>query len=255
VRQKAGAPGERYQVVVHVDAGGAGGSRAAGPGRPRGWSPRFRGNVPAAGVRCQPRGGAPRSRRPAVGDRRADAHDPAGVAPGPTASGSWLPLSGLRTTVRPGTSPSSLGARGPDDALEPCAALPPTPSSRARGGVSGRAAARRRAAVPRPERTSRARGTTFERRALRRRRCPPGAARGGRPAHRRADGNVRLAGRAAGRGPGARCPAPAGDERDVAPRPSGTPTTPRAALRQGGRCDPSPLSRWRWGGPASPSRP
>jgi hypothetical protein len=51
-----GAPGERYQVVVHVDAP----ARAPGAVGAGGWHARFRGNVPAPGVRRESGGDAPR---------------------------------------------------------------------------------------------------------------------------------------------------------------------------------------------------
>ena len=42
-----GAPGERYQVVVHVDAGVLADAGGAGPVRSRGWGARSSWNVPA----------------------------------------------------------------------------------------------------------------------------------------------------------------------------------------------------------------
>jgi hypothetical protein len=45
-----GAPGERYQVVVHVDARGSCGPGATRPIRAGRGQPRFRGNVPAPGL-------------------------------------------------------------------------------------------------------------------------------------------------------------------------------------------------------------
>jgi hypothetical protein len=53
-----GAPGERYQVVVHVDARRAGRPGSARAVRPRRRSARSRGNVPAPRVRCEPCGDA-----------------------------------------------------------------------------------------------------------------------------------------------------------------------------------------------------
>ena len=69
-----GAPGERYQVVVHVDARRSGRAR---PVRPRGRHTRFGRNVAASGVRCDPSDHA--ARRGWRGDRsrRANADDPA----------------------------------------------------------------------------------------------------------------------------------------------------------------------------------
>ncbi len=60
-----GASGERYQVVVHVDAAGAGRSRGAGPIRARGRA-RSRGDVSAPGLRRDPS----RPSHPPLGARR-----------------------------------------------------------------------------------------------------------------------------------------------------------------------------------------
>ena len=58
-----GAPGERYQVVVHVDAEVLADAEAPGQSVLEERRARFRGNVPAPGVRRQPGGDAPRRRR------------------------------------------------------------------------------------------------------------------------------------------------------------------------------------------------
>jgi hypothetical protein len=102
-----GSPGERYQVVVHVDApvltndtrfrGNAlapgpargcrpRGSRCARPVSARRRHPRFRGNVSAPGVRREPGGDAPRPRRPTGRGLGADADDLSGATPCAAAS-------------------------------------------------------------------------------------------------------------------------------------------------------------------------
>jgi hypothetical protein len=53
-----GAPGERYQVVVHVAAAALADPDQPGQFGPRGRRGRFRGDVPPPGVRCQPGGDA-----------------------------------------------------------------------------------------------------------------------------------------------------------------------------------------------------
>ena len=90
-----GAPGERYQVVVHVDAAGAGGSGAARPVRARGRGARSRGNVAAPGVRREPGGDAARRGRAHRGGRGPDAHDSAGIAARAPPPRPGLPLPGL----------------------------------------------------------------------------------------------------------------------------------------------------------------
>jgi Domain of unknown function (DUF222) len=65
-----GTPGERYQVVVHVDAPVLADLEAPGHLGPRGRDVRFRGNVSEAGVRREPGGDGARARRPAGGGRR-----------------------------------------------------------------------------------------------------------------------------------------------------------------------------------------
>ena len=153
-----GAPGERYQVVVHVDA-----PALADPDQP-GQS------VLEDGARVS----AETSRRlacdasrvvmrhdedgPRGGDRGPDPDDSPRPAAGAPPSGPGLPLPGLRRALRPGASSPPLGARRPDDALEPRAALPPASPRGARGGLPGRARARRGAPVPAAGRPAAARG-------------------------------------------------------------------------------------------------
>ena len=59
-----GAPGERYQVVVHVDAPVLADPDQPGQSVLEEGDARFLGNVAAAGVRCQPSGDAARFGRP-----------------------------------------------------------------------------------------------------------------------------------------------------------------------------------------------
>ncbi len=143
-----GAPGERYQVVVHVDA-----PVLADPDQP-GQSvlddgvPRSRRNVAAAGVRCESRRDVPRRGRARRGSGSADADDSAGVAARAPPSRQGLPLPGLRALPGRGASRAPLGRRRPHHALEPRAAVSPAPSCGARGGLPDRSRARWRAPVP-----------------------------------------------------------------------------------------------------------
>jgi hypothetical protein len=130
-----GAPAERYQVVIHVDAAALADPGSARPVRPRGWHTRFRGNVPAPGVRGQPRGDAARSRWSCRGGRGPNAHDPAGPPAGAPSPRPRLPVPGMRAPVRAGPSHPALGPRGPYHALESRLTVPPAPSRRSRGGL------------------------------------------------------------------------------------------------------------------------
>jgi Domain of unknown function (DUF222) len=143
-----GAPGERYQVVVHVDV-----QALADPDQP-GQS------VLEEGTRVS----AETSRRLACdASRVVMRHDDAGrlleigartrtIPPRPAASaqpsGPGLPVPRLRRPLRPGASSPPLGARRSDDAVEPRAALSSASSRGARGGLPGRARARRGPPVP-----------------------------------------------------------------------------------------------------------
>ena len=139
-----GAPGERYQVVVHVDA-----PVLADPEQPgqsvledgahvsAETSQRLACDASRVVMRHDEDG---RVR----GGRGPDPDDSAGVAARAPPSGPRLPLPGLRRPLRPGASPPPLGAGRPDHALEPRAALSPAPPRGARGGLPGRATARRR---------------------------------------------------------------------------------------------------------------
>ena len=77
-----GAPGERYQVVVHVDAEVLEDVEATGPIRRRGRRTRSSWNVSAPGVRREPGGHAHVVERARVGDPRCTE---------PVAAPPWLP--------------------------------------------------------------------------------------------------------------------------------------------------------------------
>src|SRR6266545_78631 len=111
-----GAPGERYQVVVHVDA-----PVLADP---------------------EQRGDAPRRGRESVRGRGPDPHHSARHAARAPASGSHLPLPRLQRALHPGPSPPSLGPWRPNHALELGPPLSPASPLGPRGGLPGRAAAR-----------------------------------------------------------------------------------------------------------------
>src|SRR5262249_22167179 len=114
-----GTPGERYQVVVHVDAPVARRSGSAGPvGARRRWT-RFRGNVPAVGVRRQPDGDAIRCRRARCGDRRSDPDYSPGVTACVALSRPRVSLSRLWVAARRRPSRTPLGGRRTHDTLKP----------------------------------------------------------------------------------------------------------------------------------------
>src|SRR5436190_24387630 len=77
-----GAPGERYQVVVHVDAAVLADADQAGQSVLEDGAARSSWNVAAPGVRREPGGDAARRRRAPAGDRRADPDDSPGVTAG-----------------------------------------------------------------------------------------------------------------------------------------------------------------------------
>ncbi len=87
-----GAPGERYQVVVHVDAAVLADAEQPGHSVLEDGVTRSRGNVAAPGVRREPRRHAARRGRARGRGRRPHADDPAGVAARAAASGPRLPL-------------------------------------------------------------------------------------------------------------------------------------------------------------------
>jgi uncharacterized protein DUF222 len=135
-----GAPGERYQVVVLVDA-----TVLADPATP-GQS------VLEEGARVS----AETSRRLACDASRVvevgarTRNDSPGVAAGPAAPGQELSLPGLHCPDRRGAPRKPLGPRRPDQAVEPGAPVPPASPRSARGRLSARATTRRRAPVPTP---------------------------------------------------------------------------------------------------------
>ena len=125
-----GPPGERYQVVVHLDAEVL--ADADAPGQ----------SVLEEGTRVS----AETSQRLACDATRVVMrHDQDGrllevgartrTIP-PAAPRPRLPLSRLQRAFRPGPPHPSLGARWPDDALEPHLALSAAPPGSARGGLS-----------------------------------------------------------------------------------------------------------------------
>ena len=137
-----GAPAERYQVVVHVDAPALADPDAAGQSVLENGE-HVSAETPAPGVRCQPRGDAARAGRPGRGSGRPDPDDSACPTPRAPSSRPQLSLPGLRATLRPGSPHPPLGAGRADDALEPRHALSPPPSRCPRRGLSGRSRSRR----------------------------------------------------------------------------------------------------------------
>src|SRR5207245_5944132 len=103
-----------------------------------------------------------------------------------------------------------LGARRPDDALEPRAALSPAPPRGPRGGLPGGSTIRRRAPVPAPGRAASARGAASSGGARRSRQAPTSTARCRGACPERADHHPGVAGGAPERGLGDRCLAPPG---------------------------------------------
>ena len=88
---------------------GPGGSRRARSVHARERHPRFRGNVPMPGVRCQPCRDAACPGRSCRRGRRPDTHDPAGDPTSAAPSRPGLSLPGLRRAVRTRSSHRSLG--------------------------------------------------------------------------------------------------------------------------------------------------
>jgi hypothetical protein len=154
-----GAPGERYQVVVHVDA-----SALAEPEQP-GHPEQPGQSVLEDGARVS----AETSRRLACdASRVVMRHDeegrlveigartrtiPPALRRALTHRDRGVPLPGLRRPLRRGASSSSLGPRRADDALQPRASLSVASSGGARRRLPGRARARRRPAIPAAQRT------------------------------------------------------------------------------------------------------
>ncbi len=166
-----GAPAERYQVVVHVDAPvladpAEEGNSALEDGIRISAETSRRLACDASRVVMQHgRDGrvvevAARTRTIPPAMRRALHH-----------RDRRLPLPGLHCALRPGPSHPALGRGRPHDAVEPRAALSPAPPRRARGGLSRRTTARWRAPIPSSDRHAAAQGATVApstRRSLRR---------------------------------------------------------------------------------------
>ena len=129
-----GAPGERYQVVVHVDAevladADQPGQSVLEAGARSSW------NVPAPGVRRQPGGDATRPGRPSRGGRCANPDDSPSATPGAPPPRPRLPLPGLWGPLRTRPSHSSLGAGRSHHVVESRPALSPAPPRGPRGGL------------------------------------------------------------------------------------------------------------------------
>jgi hypothetical protein len=101
-----------------------------------------------AQLRGEPGGNGARARRPGGGGRRPESHYSPGVTARAPSSRPRVPVPGLHRALRAGPSHSTLGSGRAHHALESGHALSPAPSGGSRGGLSGRATARRRAAVP-----------------------------------------------------------------------------------------------------------
>jgi len=189
-----GAPGERYQVVVHVDAEVLADVEAPGQSVPRGWRTRSSWNVPALGVRREPGGHAPRCGRAGGGGRGSHAYHTAGTSEGTPPSGRRLSLSGVWTSLRPGSSHPPLGARRPHDAVKPRGAVSPAPPCGPRGGVPGRAPSGWRAGISATERLRVAGRAAVAGSGARSHCGHPSAPRGGRASSGRAHRDAALAG-------------------------------------------------------------
>ncbi len=207
-----GAPGERYQVVVHVDA-----AVLADPDQP-GQS------VLEDGARVS----AETSRRLACdASRVVMRHDEDGRTVEVGARTRTIPPALRRALHHRDRAAASraagcrsarditsvTGPRRPDHALEPRPALPPAPPRGPRRGLPGRSRGRRRAAVPAAGWPAPPRGPAAGRGAPRSGPGTPGAARRAGAPPPRADGLPVLAGGAPGCGLGDRRPASAGRAR------------------------------------------
>ena len=111
-----GTPGERYQVVVHVDADVLAAPTSPGSRAGRG-AARFRGNVEAAGMRREPGSDAARRQRARRGGGCPDTDGSPRRCAGPALSGRELPLPGL---PRPGQRKRIMCGTGPREARRHC---------------------------------------------------------------------------------------------------------------------------------------
>ena len=158
----------------------------------------LRGNVPAAGVRREPRRDAPRQQRQRHPGRRADADDPAGVATRAAPSRSRVSLSRVRLTTRARPSHPPLGTRRADDSVESSGPVPTTSSGGARGRLRDYARGERRAELPDAARPIAARGSAARTGAIVARRGTAPPPRRTRATHRCAHRDAELGGRATG---------------------------------------------------------
>ena len=97
-----GAPGERYQVVVHVDAAALADPEQPGQSVLEDGRARSRGNVAAPGVRREPGGDAARRGRAHRRGRSPHPDDSAARCGARSTTGTRLPLPRLRAAVRAG---------------------------------------------------------------------------------------------------------------------------------------------------------
>ena len=177
-----GTSGDRYQVVVHVDA-----AVLAGPEQP-GQSVLEEGSHVSAETSRRLACDASRvvmrhdEARAAGGSRGSHPDDSARLAAGAPSSGPRLSLPGLHGPRRAGPSSPPLGPGRPDHSVEPRAPLSSAPSRGPRGGLPGRARGRRSAPVPAARRSPAARRAVARRGARRCRRGSTSASRLGRSA-------------------------------------------------------------------------
>ena len=205
-----GAPGERYQVVVHVDAAGL-------------TDPAHEGQTALEeGIRVS----AETSRRLACdASRVVMAHGPGGEVVEVGARTRTIPPALRRALLHRdqhcrfpgcgvrvgGRAPrAALGRRGADDAVEPGVVVPSTPPHGARGGLHDRTWARWRLPVPAAGRPGAPRRPAAAAGAAGSSPVTPGRARRARPRHHIAHLVSPVAGRAPRPGLGARRAAPAG---------------------------------------------
>ena len=174
-------PGERYQVVVHVDAAVLADPEQPGQSVLEDGRARFRGNVAAPGLRREPGGHAPRRGRARAGGRSPDPDDSAGASAGAAPSGPELSLPGLPAC---GSGRAITCATGPRAAPPRCrtsrccaAAITARSTKRATRSI---ASTRRRAPVPTAGWPAATRGAAACRsaRAIRCERCGRGTPRG-----------------------------------------------------------------------------
>jgi hypothetical protein len=178
-----GTPGERYQIVVHVDAAILADPDAPGQSVLEDGTHVPAENVSAPGVRCEPSGDASRRRWPCHRGRRPHSNDPAGATPGAPTSRSRLSLPRVRRPLRSGPSHPSLGTPRPDNPVEARPPLSSAPPSGSRRGLRRGTTARRRALFPAAGRPDPARKPAAGGGAGRSRRGATSTARGAAASH------------------------------------------------------------------------